>query len=485
MDTNRIAKLSVNAGVSIGNMRNLQGAAGIPAPAVGADSVPDVLDVWKAARVTLVRSYDWVSRLDTLDNPTSLFPDWSADPGDPANYNFKGTDAWVRQTRALGAEILFTIASEIPSNKQPARDLKKYEQVVENIVRHYVCGWGNGFENAITHWEFGDQPDFGALHFSGTPDQFYQMYAAAARAVKRVDASLKFGGPCIAFPLNEGPFREGFLAFVKDQSLPLDFLSWMWYADNSRDPLDFRTVAAEVRAIVDKHGFSDTQLLLSYWSMTGIPTAKFKDSENAAFIAAAAIYMQDSDIDRAIFFRADTGADFHYNFTDPAGIFEADGSKNARTSSFRFVGQTLAATERLAVMGGDESGFAVLAGHTTDRDVIRILIANYAIPDSYLVARDRDVFEFQVPIGTQRVNMSLNVPPRRVHARSGGYSGYTLEVSDLPWGHGRHRVVRYRADADHSGEMIDTQQGEGVSVTLQGSLAVPGVELIEISRVYS
>ena len=241
----------------------------------------------------------------------------------------------------------------------------------------------------------------------------------------------------------------------------------------------------EVRAILDQQGFSDTQLLLSYWSMTGIPTAKFEDSENAAFLAAAAVYMQDSEVDQAIFFRADTGADFHYKFTDPAGIFEADGSENARTGAFLLVGQTLAATDRLAVTGGDENGFAVLAGRTANHDAIRILIANYSIPDSYLTARERDVFEFQVPIGASRTDMSLNVPPRRVEARSAGYTGYTLEVSDLPWGEGRHRVVRYRADGDHIGEMLDSREAEGVSVIIQSSLPAPGVELIEIRRLSS
>lgn len=482
MSTNDIATLSVDAGTPTGDMRKLHGTTGIPASAAGADGVPDILNVWKDAHVTLVRSYDWVSRLDTVDNPNSLFPDWSADPHDPANYNFAGTDAWVRQVRSLGADILFTIASEIPSNKQPIGDLRKYEQVVENIVRHYVCGWGDGFENAIHYWEFGDQPDFGLLHFSGAPTEFYDMYAAAARAVKRVSADIKFGGPCIAFPLNEGPFREGLLDFIKDQSLPLDFLSWMWYGDNSRDPLDFRRVAAEVRRVLDQYGFKDTRLLLSYWSMTGIPTAKFEDAENAAFIAAAAVYMQDSEVDEAIFFRADTGADFHYNFRDPAGIFEADGGENARTGAFRFVGQTLATAERLSVAGGDENGFAVLAGRTANRDAIRILIANYAIPDSYLTARERDVFEFQVPIGSLREDMSLNVPPRRVDARSARYSGYTLDVDNLPWGQGPYTVVRYRADGTHGGVLLDSRDGEGGSVTLQNSLPVPGVELIEIIR---
>ena len=327
--------------------------------------------VWESAQVRLVRTYDWVSRLDTVDNPDSLFPKWSADPDDPDSYNFDATDSWIRQVQAIGADILFTIASSVPSNKRPASDLATYEQVVENIVRHYEDGWGGGgFTHAVTRWEFGDQPDFGTLHFDGTPDEFYEMYAAVARAVKRVSPQLQFGGPCPAFGLDEGPYREGFLDFVKRNKLPLDFFTWMWFTDDSRDPLDFRTVATQLRGILDAHGFETTELLLAYWNMTGIPNAKFTDADAAAFQAAAAVYMQDSPIDRAILFRVDTGTDLHYKIHDPAGIFDADGSENARTASYRLVGQTLAARERLDVQGGDDNGFAVLAGRTESNDTV-------------------------------------------------------------------------------------------------------------------
>ena len=128
----------------------------------------------------------------------------------------------------------------------------------------------------------------------------------------------------------------------------------------------------------------------------------------AAFQAAAAVYMQDSPIDRAILFRVDTGTDLHYKIHDPAGIFDSDGSENARTASYRLVGQTLAARKRLDVQGGDDNGFAVLAGRTESNDTVRILVANYAIPDAYLAARDRDVFEFQVPIDSIKADMSLH-----------------------------------------------------------------------------
>ncbi len=479
--TEASAKLVVDAGVSVGRMRNLQGAAGMPGPAQGAEHIPDLSHDWAAAQVGLVRTYDWLSRLDTVDNPDSLFPKWSADPDDPASYNFGATDSWVKQVRAIGAEIIFSIASDVPSNKLPARDLAKYEAVVENLVRHYVCGWGGGgFDNAVTRWEFGDQPDFGQLHFAGTPDEFYEMYAAAARAVKRVSPQLQFGGPCIGFSFDRGPFREGLLDFIKENGLPLDFFTWLWFTDDSRDPFEFRTVGAELRKVLDARGFESTELILCYWNMTGIPNAQFADDDVAAFHASAAVYMQDSVIDRAILFRADTGTDLHYNFVDPAGIYGPNGSRNEKTISHRLVGKILSTSERLSASGGDDNGFAVLAGRTEEAEVVRILIANYAIPDAYLAARDRDVLEFRVPIGSDRADMSLSLPPRRVHATSAHHTDYSLEVSNLPWAPSPYTVTRYRADGDGKGTVIQTANGQGNTATISGELAAPSVELIEI-----
>jgi hypothetical protein len=478
------ASLVVDASAPIGRMRNLQGAAGMPGPARGAEQIPDVSRVWESARVRLVRTYDWVSRLDTVDNPDSLFPKWSADPMDPSSYNFDATDSWIRQVLAIGADILFTIASAVPSNRRPAGDLGKYEQVVENLVRHYVAGWGGGgFSNAVTRWEFGDQPDFGTVHFDGTPDEFYEMYAAAGRAVKRVSPQLQFGGPCPAFSLDEGPYRQGFLDFVKRTKAPLDFFTWMWFTDDSRDPFDFRTVATELRGILDASGFETTELLLAYWNMTGIPNSIFADADAAAFQAAAAVYMQDSPVDRAVLFRVDTGTDLHYKILDPAGIFAPDGSENARTASYRFVGQTLAAKERLRVQGGDDNGFAVLAGRTEGSDVVRILLTNYEIPDAYLAPRDLDVFEFQVPIDSIKADMSFTVPPRRIHAKSAQLAGYSLEVNNLPWDSDTHEIVRYRVDDAHHGEIVGTSTGHGGTATIRSGLAAPAVELIEIRPV--
>ena len=87
-------------------------------------------------------------------------------------------------------------------------------------------------DNAVTRWEFGDQPDFDNLHFAGSPNEFYEMYAAAARAVKRVcGLNCSSVDPAPLFRLDKGPYREGFLDFVKHSGQPLDFFTWMWFTD--------------------------------------------------------------------------------------------------------------------------------------------------------------------------------------------------------------------------------------------------------------
>jgi hypothetical protein len=217
--------------------------------------------------------------------------------------------------------------------------------------------------------------------------------------------------------------------------------------------------------------------------MTGIPNAKVDDAEAASFQAAAAIYLQDSVTDRAIFFRGDTGTDLHYKIIDPAGMFGPGAAETARTAAFRFVGKTLAASTRLVANGGDEHGFAVLASHDESTETVRILIADYAIPDAYLKARDRDVFEFKVPVGEFKCDMSFTVPPRRVEARNREMVGYCLEVTNLPWGKSPHEIVRFRADCTHRGEVVESTVSVGPAAVINGTLGRSAVELIEIRRV--
>ncbi|MFF8186806.1 hypothetical protein ACF044_06050 [Microbacterium sp. NPDC016588] len=411
--------------------RPLNGVGGVPGPVEGYPEFPDMTPLWREAGVAVVRSFDWVSRLDTRDDPTSLFPDWSADPDDPASYNFTATDEWVEAVHAIGAEVLFTVASSIPKNKLPAEDVELYGRVVEHVVRHYSAGWAGGPAKPVRIYEFGDQPDFGPLHFGGHPEEFYAMYRAFCEAVSRVDPSLRVGGPSLAFALEaDAPYREGFLAFVRENDLPLHFFSFLWFTDGSRDPLDYRYVARELRTVLDRHGFTDTDLTLSYWNYLAVPSSSAPAAEKGAFQVATAIALQDTVIDHAFFFRADSGRDPHYGFVDPGGVGDVDGTPDERSRALALAGRALTG-RRLAASGGDESGLAVAAGR--DGDTVRVLVSNYVAPDSALAPRDEDRFTFRIPIGEQRIELGLTLPPQRRDLASAGVESARIEVQNLPW----------------------------------------------------
>ncbi len=290
--------------------------------------------------MTLVRSFDWVSRLDTRDDPTSLFPDWSADPDDPASYNFAATDAWVDAVHSIGAEVLFTVASSIPKNKLPADDVEVYGRVVEHIVRHYSQGWAGGPATPVRRYEFGDQPDFGPLHFAGRPEEFYAMYRAFCEAVHRVDATLTVGGPSVAFSLEaDSPYREGFLR-VRARERPATALLLVPVVHRRQprsDGLPLRRARAARGARwsrVHRHR-ADAQLL----ELLAVPSSTAPAPEKGAFMAATAIALQDTVIDHAFFFRADTGRDRTTGSSTRAGSARSTGGPtSARAPSSSRVG---------------------------------------------------------------------------------------------------------------------------------------------------
>ncbi|MBM7505206.1 hypothetical protein ACFPER_13930 [Agromyces aurantiacus] len=455
-----------------------KGAAGIPGSAPGHPGFPDMTPLWRDAGVRLVRSYDWVSRLDTRDNPASLFPDWDADPADPASYNFAATDAWVEAVHSVGADVLFTFASSIPQNKLPAIDLAKYGIVVEHVVRHYAEGWADGPAKPIRMFEFGDQPDLGPLHFVGRPEEFFDMYAEFCAAVKRVDDTLIVGGPSLAFPLNaDADYREGFLSFVHERELPLDFFSFLWFTDATRDPMDFRFLATELRALLDASGFPDTKLMLSYWNYLGIPANDAPAAEKAAFQAASMVYLQDTPLDYAIFFRADSGKDPHYGFVDPAGVHGRDGSPDERAVAFSLIGRAMTG-ERLGVSGGDQAGFAALAGR--DGDVVRILVSNFEAPESALAPRASDEFVFRIPIGSERIELGLRLPPQRDALASAGVDSARIALVNLPWS-GRDVSIQVQSLHGPRGGARHEHVSESGSLDLDVEIEPQSVLLVELS----
>jgi hypothetical protein len=316
-----------------------------------------------------------------------IFADMTADPDNPANYDFRRTDDYIAAVLAVGAQPIYclghgndkhVLAGDFRKLNSPPADPQKWARVCVNIVRHYNEGWANGFRHNIQYWEIWNEPD--ATNFwSGTFEQYVDFYATVATALKQHDPKLKVGGPAISGDLK---FLERFLAICQERKLPLDFCSWHCYTER---PIAVVTRAREVQRLLDKYGFFETENQVNEWSPCPRPFRDMRrdpfiareffertgSSEGGAFNASVLCFLQDTSVNLAAFYSGDT---LRWGFIDRSGA--------PKTSYFAFLAfrRMLDTPRRVAAKGSDlESGFAVLAGLSEDNARAQILISNHRL----------------------------------------------------------------------------------------------------------
>jgi xylan 1,4-beta-xylosidase len=150
-----------------------------------------------------IRLHDCPYRMmDTVDMHL-LFPNFDADPDDPAQYRFTQTDDYIQAICNLGAEVVYRLGESIEHYQHksyvcPPVDNAKWARICVNIIRHYNAGWANGFHHGIRYWEIWNEPDLGPLCWTGSDAEFIALYTTAAKAIKAYDANLMVGGPAFA-----------------------------------------------------------------------------------------------------------------------------------------------------------------------------------------------------------------------------------------------------------------------------------------------
>jgi xylan 1,4-beta-xylosidase len=116
-------------------------------------------------------------------------------------------------------------------NVAPPKDWDKWEQLVETFIRHLVQRYG---EDEVAQWYFEVWNEPNLDFWAGNPKEstYYDLYDHAVRAVKRVSARLRVGGPATA----QAAWADRFLAHAKENNVPVDFVSTHVYGnDKSED----------------------------------------------------------------------------------------------------------------------------------------------------------------------------------------------------------------------------------------------------------
>ncbi len=97
-------------------------------------------------------------------------------------------------------------------------DLNAWGKVLHDMARHFrTAGLTIGYHEVY------NEPDLPGVFFTGTLDDYLQMYASGARGLKAGDPHALVGGPALA---DTDTWTAPFLDFVDQHDLPLDFFSF-------------------------------------------------------------------------------------------------------------------------------------------------------------------------------------------------------------------------------------------------------------------
>ncbi len=298
-------------------------------------------EAYKQARIPFSRNHD--SAMHPIyggphsHDITCIFPDFGADPYDPASYDFGCTDESILICKEAGTQTFFrlgqTIENQIKKHdtKVPP-DYKKWAVICEHIIRHYNEGWADGYKLGIQYWEIWNEPDLDAddaadkRNWQGTKAQFFDLYEVAAKHLKECFPHLKIGGPASCGRIE---WLRDFLSEMKRRNVPMDFFSWHIYAT---EPAVILALADNVKVLLTEYGYENAESILDEWNYVKGWDIHFKYSimtihgiKGAIFTMACICSAQPSNIDMLMYYdtrpSAFCGAFDYYSYDPLKGYY--------------------------------------------------------------------------------------------------------------------------------------------------------------------
>ncbi len=356
---------------------------------VGYGGLVDVGHYYREMGVPLVRLHDpnWPNPRE-VDIP-QIFPNFDADPEDPANYDFRRTDTYIRKILDTGARIVYRLGVSIENTviryyTNPPTDNDQWARICIGIIKHYTYGWADGMRDAVAYWEIWNEPDNGPCMWTGTFEQYLELYGTAAKAIKAFDPSLKVGGFAATYPKGEQSKVPQFLNYCLSNDVPLDFLSWHTYSDRPEKSVEN---ARAIQTALDERGFTDTESHMNEWNYVastghtvfepGYEYLRREVFENqkgaigASFVAATMILLQDEKVDVANYYDGQPCAVY-------CGIFDMYGVPQKAFRAFTAFRHLLDYPDRAqAEVVSSDGNLYALAAVDTSAHKAAVLISRY------------------------------------------------------------------------------------------------------------
>lgn len=109
------------------------------------------------------------------------------------------------------------------ANVTPPRDYKQWSALIQRLVDHWVQRYGL---REVREWffEVWNEPNLKSF-WTGTQRDYFKLYRYSAEAIKKIDSSLRVGGPATA----RSEWIEDFVEFCDRNKVPADFISTHQY----------------------------------------------------------------------------------------------------------------------------------------------------------------------------------------------------------------------------------------------------------------
>lgn len=266
----------------------------------------------------------------------NVFPDFNADPEDPASYDFTWTDPLITSLMNAKVEPYYrlgvTIENEVwrkAYRVNPPEDPEKWAKICAGVIRHYTKGWANGFEYDIKYWEIWNEPECTngrRVMWTGTWEQYLELYDVTSKLLKAEFPEIKIGGyASIGFYALKEMDPEStwckdcqsyidlflqFMQYIKDHNCPMDFFSWHSYDEPKYTALYANYVAEKLK----EYGYGHAEQHLNEWNCG--PQNRDKAC-HAAATAGFLISMQNSPVDIGMFYDARCGTSIYGGLFNP------------------------------------------------------------------------------------------------------------------------------------------------------------------------
>ena len=277
-------------------------------------------DDYAAAKFPFARTHD-ASFTPAYGGPhtvdiLAIFPDFDRDENDPASYDFDLTDEYMESILASGTKVFYRLGNRIEHESKrygsiPPKDYAKWARICEHIIRHMNEGWADGHHYGIEYWEIWNEPDVNPQCWDAPVEDFFPLYDTAARHLKKCFPDLKIGGPAASSVFNHWLVEGLFRYMTRDPAdpAPMDFFSFHHYG---READDFAKDAEAARAIADKYGYTDAELILNEWNYVRAWTRDelltsyytIVGLKGSAYVASSVLTAQKSPLDHFMYYDA-------------------------------------------------------------------------------------------------------------------------------------------------------------------------------------